>query len=53
MTLQTHEEERLLRRVDRCEELLDILVVLCSDILKDLQPRYRPTKHIHVTPQQR
>jgi hypothetical protein len=49
MTLQTYEEQEILARVRRCEELLILIAEKCADILQDVQPRYTPTKAITVT----
>ena len=50
MTLQTWEEEDLLRRVKRCEQILERLERICAEILEDMQPQYEPTVNVTVIP---
>jgi hemerythrin superfamily protein len=50
MTLQTFEEQEILRRVRAVEHKLDRLFLLCEKILQIEQPHYRPTTAIVVIP---
>jgi hypothetical protein len=50
VTLQTHEEEEILRKIRRLDEKVEVVELLCLEILEELRPTFRPTSGIVVIP---